>query len=371
MAVSTRLRYEILRRDGHTCQYCGATVKLGASLEIDHILPKVLGGTDVPSNLVTACRQCNSGKGSTHPHSPLLDETVEQDALRWWKATRRAGEKLAADRKARQQAHQEFAEAWNRWSRVVDGKQTPIPLPTNWQTSIDQLTLVGVPLWLLLDRIPDVMQDNHYYDDKRFRHLCDIGWMHAKDITYKASQIIEKGDDDPDPWATAPNRQALSLMFLGRMFSEGERRKAFGDAEAVDEERENAEQRAISALWFAISNLQMDRACMEGSLRTLLDALPDRTGIAAVERARIIVGPSRQDDETHVLPHAAHVAAEGFNLQRAEDYLRSLPAGERERWITEARSFYAASEWAMDEASYIIAAAELASGESQTSGASF
>lgn len=64
MAVSKRLRFEIFRRDSHTCRYCGATAP-GTPLRVDHIVPVALGGTDHPSNLVTSCEPCNSGKTST------------------------------------------------------------------------------------------------------------------------------------------------------------------------------------------------------------------------------------------------------------------------------------------------------------------
>lgn len=64
MAVSKRLRYEILRRDSHTCRYCGASAP-DAPLRVDHVTPVALGGTDHPSNLATSCEPCNSGKSST------------------------------------------------------------------------------------------------------------------------------------------------------------------------------------------------------------------------------------------------------------------------------------------------------------------
>ncbi|MFE4420379.1 HNH endonuclease [Streptomyces sp. NPDC056817] len=64
MAVSKRLRYEILRRDRYTCRYCGASAP-DAPMRVDHVTPVALGGTDHPSNLVAACEPCNSGKTST------------------------------------------------------------------------------------------------------------------------------------------------------------------------------------------------------------------------------------------------------------------------------------------------------------------
>ena len=53
----------LMQRDGGACVYCGST----ASLCIDHEIPFDLGGTDDFSNLVIACRTCNSKKGSRTP----------------------------------------------------------------------------------------------------------------------------------------------------------------------------------------------------------------------------------------------------------------------------------------------------------------
>jgi len=63
-AIKPKLRFDILERDNHTCQACGATPQDGATLEIDHIQPFSKGGTDDPSNLQVLCRECNAGKGA-------------------------------------------------------------------------------------------------------------------------------------------------------------------------------------------------------------------------------------------------------------------------------------------------------------------
>lgn len=53
----------IAARDGHRCVYCGATEKSsGAHLHLDHLTPKSLGGEDTATNLVVACRSCNSAR---------------------------------------------------------------------------------------------------------------------------------------------------------------------------------------------------------------------------------------------------------------------------------------------------------------------
>jgi len=53
-------RENIFKRDGFECQYCGTKKEL----TIDHIIPKAKGGKTTWSNLVTACKKCNSKKGN-------------------------------------------------------------------------------------------------------------------------------------------------------------------------------------------------------------------------------------------------------------------------------------------------------------------
>lgn len=62
-SIRRSLRFQILERDGFRCVYCGATAKQ-AELHVDHIVPVVSGGTDDPSNLATACVDCNLGKAA-------------------------------------------------------------------------------------------------------------------------------------------------------------------------------------------------------------------------------------------------------------------------------------------------------------------
>jgi 5-methylcytosine-specific restriction endonuclease McrA len=55
------LRLTILARDGYECRYCGNTADT-----VDHIIP-VKKSPDLamnPENLVSACKSCNSAKGS-------------------------------------------------------------------------------------------------------------------------------------------------------------------------------------------------------------------------------------------------------------------------------------------------------------------
>jgi len=57
-----KMRFEILERDGFTCQYCGATPQTGARLMLDHVVPFSKGGKTERENLITSCFSCNIGK---------------------------------------------------------------------------------------------------------------------------------------------------------------------------------------------------------------------------------------------------------------------------------------------------------------------
>ena len=61
MAVGKKQRFEVFKRDGFECQYCGAKPPT-VVLEVDHILPRAKGGKDETDNLTTACCDCNRGK---------------------------------------------------------------------------------------------------------------------------------------------------------------------------------------------------------------------------------------------------------------------------------------------------------------------
>lgn len=82
MSVSKRTRFEVFKRDGFRCVYCGATPADGP-LHVDHVDPKAGGGTDEVGNLVTACASCNLGKsdvplGRRLPAREVTEEQREQ-----------------------------------------------------------------------------------------------------------------------------------------------------------------------------------------------------------------------------------------------------------------------------------------------------
>jgi 5-methylcytosine-specific restriction endonuclease McrA len=52
-------RIRVLKRDGYICAYCGQEAD-----QVDHVIPRKVGGTHDLDNLVACCKSCNSKKGA-------------------------------------------------------------------------------------------------------------------------------------------------------------------------------------------------------------------------------------------------------------------------------------------------------------------
>jgi diadenosine tetraphosphate (Ap4A) HIT family hydrolase/5-methylcytosine-specific restriction endonuclease McrA len=60
-AISGSIRYRVFTRAKGRCECCGAH-EHQAALEVDHIIPKNLGGSDDITNFQALCFRCNAGK---------------------------------------------------------------------------------------------------------------------------------------------------------------------------------------------------------------------------------------------------------------------------------------------------------------------
>src|SRR5258705_9134337 len=59
-------RFNIYARDQNRCQYCGRQFPR-SELNLDHIVPRMKGGTSVWENVVCSCHRCNRNKGGRTP----------------------------------------------------------------------------------------------------------------------------------------------------------------------------------------------------------------------------------------------------------------------------------------------------------------
>ena len=144
MAISRRLRFEILRRDGHTCRYCGGKAP-DVALTVDHVIPTTLGGSDEPSNLVAACADCNAGKSSIQPDAPIVED-VAADALRWKRAMEQAQVGLIAERQVLDGILECFETEWNSWTFEYQVTVPAAPFPATGDALLDGWHKISGPL---------------------------------------------------------------------------------------------------------------------------------------------------------------------------------------------------------------------------------
>lgn len=182
MAVSKRLRYEILRRDGYKCRYCGRSAP-EVTLTVDHVTPVALGGSDGPDNLVPACHECNAGKSATPPDAPLVAD-VADSALRWARAIRQAADKAGAREDAFMDYWGIFLEQWPKYRR----------LPTDARDAVRRLYVGGLPDWMLIDAAETALYAPNVSD--RFRYFCGVArnMLIALQADAKAILDDEAGD---------------------------------------------------------------------------------------------------------------------------------------------------------------------------------
>lgn len=64
-------RLNIFARDGFTCQYCGSRPHR-SKLNLDHVVPRALGGRTTWENVVCSCIDCNRRKGGRTPAQARL-----------------------------------------------------------------------------------------------------------------------------------------------------------------------------------------------------------------------------------------------------------------------------------------------------------
>ena len=61
--ISGSIRYEVLKRANQRCECCGVSI-LDKPIDVDHIVPRSLGGANSINNYQALCYECNTNKGN-------------------------------------------------------------------------------------------------------------------------------------------------------------------------------------------------------------------------------------------------------------------------------------------------------------------
>lgn len=208
MAVSKRLRFEILRRDNHACRYCGRPAP-DVELTVDHVVPVALGGSDDPTNLITACRDCNGGKTSSSPDSSLVAD-VADDAMRWAAAIATVAARSEGQLR---EVCSWFKPIWygtarrhGRTRRLrltpgtppspdddVDGLGrvlvTHAPRPADWIETVSRFLTLGLPKSVIDAHVERTMS-REITPDSLWPYFCGCCWNSIRDLQEQAAQLI-------------------------------------------------------------------------------------------------------------------------------------------------------------------------------------
>lgn len=187
MAVSKRLRYEVFKRDAHTCRYCGGTAP-NVQLTVDHVVPVALGGGDQPDNLVTACADRNAGKSSVPADAPLVEGVADRQ-IQWGKAMEEAARIQAQDSDEARRATALFLE---EWSYLTD----PQLLPGDWEESIERLRQAGLEAETIRDQIKYAVNKGYLAYNKMFAYTCGICWRIIRERQEIARSLIATEEDE-------------------------------------------------------------------------------------------------------------------------------------------------------------------------------
>ncbi len=164
--LSKKRRFDVFKRDGFVCQYCGSTPP-AVVLEVDHLTPVSDGGGNEIDNLISACFDCNRGKGADGLHVAPLSVAKRTALIR-----------------ERELQVQEYEAALSEARRLADER-------IDWVSDIFAATL-GCDLTdtgrnsvrLFLERLPpsEVLEAAelacHRIDDApdAFKYFCGICW---------------------------------------------------------------------------------------------------------------------------------------------------------------------------------------------------
>jgi hypothetical protein len=189
--IAKRVRYEVMRRDGHRCRYCGAAAP-EATLTLDHVVPHVIGGGDEPSNLVTSCVDCNAGKASSAPDAPLVADVADK-AFRYARALQIVAEERRAVHRAASGLLDQFDAVWTNWFYGSDKPR--FYRDPDWDVSISRFYEAGLDLEDLTGFVRVAMLAKTVRSaDHRWKYFCGCCWTEIKERQRLALELVDQQD---------------------------------------------------------------------------------------------------------------------------------------------------------------------------------
>jgi len=168
-SLSKKTRFEVFKRDGFVCQYCGSKPP-SVVLHVDHIVAVAAGGGNEMDNLVTSCSSCNQGKSDRDlrvaPQS-LSDKAAdiaerEQQLLGYQSVMQEKSDRLDAE----------------TWEVVGALKPGADHFPRRDFLSV-RMFVERLGLFEVLEAA-DIATLARMYGSRKFRYFCGVCWKKIK-----------------------------------------------------------------------------------------------------------------------------------------------------------------------------------------------
>lgn len=177
--LSKTMRFEVFKRDGFKCQYCGQSPPV-IILEVDHIVPVASGGNDDQSNLLTSCLDCNRGKGCRGLEQvPIsLKISIEEQKIRA-KQVAAYNVFLMEIRSGELKTIEELGLYWNNQFRDEQNKFVfGVTRTASIRTFLKNLPQAQIfeAMDIAFERYFPRASGGVWDDDRTFRYFCGVCW---------------------------------------------------------------------------------------------------------------------------------------------------------------------------------------------------
>lgn len=171
--ISKKSRFEVFKRDGFICQYCGSHPP-AVILELDHIDPVANGGKNNIDNLITACFDCNRGKSAnllTVIPKSLKDRALEVQEREAQIAGYREVMQISLDRIE--------DDMWRVANELIDGSSEK-GFRRDWLVSIKNFNS-KLDLHEVIEAAAIARSRKPYSEKQRFNYFCGICWNKVRE----------------------------------------------------------------------------------------------------------------------------------------------------------------------------------------------
>ena len=171
--LSKKVRFDVFKRDGFKCCYCGANPSDTVVLEVDHVVPVAEGGQNDIDNLVTSCQPCNRGKGAI----PLdvIPQTLEEKAS------------IVAEREAQIRAYREIMELRSERLEEETWSVAEIFMDRFRRDTINKDELLSIRMFIQRLDVYEVQEAMEIAVMKKtwpphaFKYFCGVCWTKIRD----------------------------------------------------------------------------------------------------------------------------------------------------------------------------------------------